>query len=161
MAPRAPLHPPQVVPGRYARGFTLIELVAAATVLGLAATGAMALIGTGRAVSAEEILERQAYQYAAAALEREECHPKMYSAILIAGALWPAETRPLTLDGGATINATLTVSAGEESQRDFRDPPSTGTIPIPIRPITATVAWTPPSGSAKSISLLKYIADGY
>jgi prepilin-type N-terminal cleavage/methylation domain-containing protein len=140
---------------RSERGFSLVELMVSATVLGLATIGALSMIGTGRALDAEEVFRRQAYQFAAAALEDAKYGYQNYP--LAAGTTNRAIQ--LQIDGGQKVNATLISTVGAEQNTDLQAaPPAGGTIPIPYQQVTVKVRW-PTASPTDSVSFSKWVAN--
>lgn len=137
------------------KGFTLVELMVSATILGLATIGAFAMIGVGRSLDTDEVLRRQAYQFATAALEDPQYGYQNYP---LPSSFTPSGVQ-LKIDGGQTVNATLEIAVGVEEKATLQGAPEDGgTIQIPYQPVTAKVKW-PPLNSTDSVFLVKWVAD--
>jgi prepilin-type N-terminal cleavage/methylation domain-containing protein len=137
------------------KGVTLVELMVSATILGLATIGAFAMIGVGRSLDTDEVLRRQAYQFATAALEDAKYGYQNYP---LASATTTSGVQ-LKIDGGQTISATLEVKVGTEQKVSLQGAPQDGgTIQIPYQSVTAKLRW-PSASPTDSVYLVKLVAD--
>ncbi|HLP42261.1 MAG TPA: prepilin-type N-terminal cleavage/methylation domain-containing protein [Fibrobacteria bacterium] len=129
-------------------GVTLVELMVAAAVLGLALTATVSMLRTGMDLEHQYNLERQAYNLAYASLENPAyTYPANYDTI-------PDFTTTITLYTGAQpVNVNVTVHAHPEiKERTWVAHPET-----PWRRVDAKVAWHE-NGVARSIIATKIIA---
>lgn len=129
----------------------------AATILGLAITGAFAFIGLGRALDEEEVLRRQAYQYVTAALEDTVYSYPKYAKI-VAGVRAPEDVFLRTSDGIDLIGSRQIEVTIPDPKISVMAPPDEGTLSLPCKKVSAKVKWSL-AGKADSVYLEKVIAD--
>lgn len=129
-------------------GVTLVELMVAAAVLGLALTATVSMLRTGMDLEHQYNLERQAYNLAYASLENPAyTYPADYDSMADSStaAFLNTEEQP--------VNAIVTVHVHpEQTERTWVAHPAT-----PWRRVDATVAWHE-NGVARSITATKIVA---
>lgn len=129
-------------------GVTLVELMVAATVLGLALSATVSMLRTGMDMEYQQNLERQAYNLAYSALENPAyTYPAAYESMVdsTTAAFLNTEEQP--------VNVTVTVAVHPELEEvTWVAHPET-----PWRRVDATVAWHE-GGVARSITATKIIA---
>jgi prepilin-type N-terminal cleavage/methylation domain-containing protein len=147
------------IPANYSigaqRGFTLVELMVSGTIFGLALTGTMAMLGTGRGVEAGEILRRQALQLTRSALEDGNIHFENYDA-LAGSTSYPN----LKMEGSPDVPATLTIEVENPGPAQLLPPPGeTDPVAVPYKVIYAKTKWTSPDGAPDSVALQRIVTD--
>jgi Tfp pilus assembly protein PilV len=137
------------------KGLTLVELMVAALLLGLAITGVMSMLGAGRAVETDKILQRQATLLAADTLEDPQ-----YAAVNYPLAVRNSPyTVALSTGTGHSIPATLTVMV-QDASTEWNDGNGGASISVPHQTMAVQVQWTAPGTSkTESVVLRKSIAD--
>lgn len=140
-------------------GYTLVELVVAATLLGLAISGVMSMIGSGRQMELENNLRRQARIVASGMLENPLYHFSRYGAF-VAGQTIGATT--LMADAETPVPATTRLIISSERFTIWNDIISGGTSAsvgaLPYRRMEARVSWTV-AGQTQSVRIRKNIAQ--
>ncbi len=138
------------------RGFSLIELIAASLVLGVAITGVMSILGTGRTLEFQNKLRREARLIAADALEDSTLHYSQYST-LIAGTL---PVRTVLLDSGTVhpVSADITIRILPEVMETWMEVSGLPNPQVPSKTIKVNVGWNA-DGQADSVMITKRIAE--
>jgi hypothetical protein len=139
------------------RGATLIEVVVAAVVLGLAFVGTTSMIASGRGLESGEFLRGQASRIASNTLEDPVLGAKNYTA-LPAGTV--SRNDSMRSEPGQTIFATVLITVSAPQNAAFQDPVS-GFSPgqsVEYKRVEAKVLW-PSSAPQDSFSLSKLISD--
>jgi prepilin-type N-terminal cleavage/methylation domain-containing protein len=143
---------------RRSAGFSLVELMVASSILGLAVTGVMAMLGTARSVEAESGLRQQATYFAVSALDDTNFH---YTKYPLATAAIAPRIDTLRFSTGDTIQAveSRTVSAVDNSVTwyDYKNPAIANVI-VPFQRVTVKVKWSL-LGQADSVVLTKRVAQ--
>jgi prepilin-type N-terminal cleavage/methylation domain-containing protein len=137
---------------RNCEGMTLVELLVAASILGMAITGVMSMLGIGRQIEAENGLRRQGDMVAANVLESPAYHYSNYP--FPAGDVSSAIT--LSTDAAHTIPATQTVSIADQTT-PFNDLVSGSHIDVPYQSVSVKVKWTL-NGQDDSVTSRKWVA---
>ncbi|MDQ3001796.1 MAG: hypothetical protein M3Y08_11115 [Fibrobacterota bacterium] len=131
----------------------------ASSLLGLAVTGVMSMLGTARSVEVLGSLRQQAATLASSALEDTGFHYSRYPLSVAASA---PQINILRLGAGAedTIHAILirTVGAIDNSVAwyDYKNP-TVADVQVPFQKITAKIKWTL-IGQSDSIEITKRVA---
>lgn len=144
---------------RNSAGFSLIETMVAAVVLGIALTGIMAMIGIGTTFETEDGLRRQARMFAANALEQPVYRASNYAALLSGPGPWPAAPEvALKSSYGHDIPATLSVTVSSAANLPMNNANAGGFVEVPYKTLTAQVHWNF-DGHAESLVLQKTITE--
>jgi prepilin-type N-terminal cleavage/methylation domain-containing protein len=145
-------------------GFTLIELMVASTILGLAVTGTLALVGSGRSLEYQNGLYAQARAAANAILEDPTYRYTNYAALGAGTASPPvtttADAAPI-LNAGTThpVAATASVTIGAETvDVSWNTMPGFAAPAIPAKRIDVTLTWNA-DGTDQSLTMSKQISQ--
>jgi len=150
-----PLPPPRSYRG--CDGFTLIEVMVAALLLGIVISGATSLLGTGRTLEGAGGLRSQALRLASNSMERITHH---HSAYPISPAPQVSASNPnLTTESGAVCAANQSDSIYPISAVLWADADGGGNIvSVTYQRICVRLIWTC-GGLADSVVLRKRIAN--
>lgn len=148
--------PPPTRAFRNCEGFSLIEIMVAALLLGIVITGATSMIGTGRSMDSAGRLRSQALRLASNALDRA---PYQNAAYPIAGAPRVTTSNPsLRTESGAACTATQVDSVYATATALWVEADGGSAVGVPFQRISIKVKWTC-GGPADSVMLWKRIAN--
>jgi prepilin-type N-terminal cleavage/methylation domain-containing protein len=157
MVPSQLTNPSRLV--HHLSGYTLVELMVASSLLGLAVTGVMSMLGTARSAEAQGSLRQQAATLASSALEDTLYHYTRYPLPVAASA---PQVNILRLGTGPedTIHATIirTVGAIDNTVTwyDYKNP-TVADVQVPFQKVTAKIKWSL-IGHSDSIEITKRVA---
>lgn len=144
---------------RNCSGFTLIETMVSAVVLGIAVTGIMAMIGIGTTLETEDGLRRQARMFAANALEQPVYLASNYAALAAGPGPWPgAPIVTLKTSYGNDVPAVLSVTVSPAADLALNNANAGGAVLVPYKILTAQVTWTM-DGNTETLDLQKTISE--
>ncbi len=143
-------------------GFTLIETMAAALILGISITGVMTLLGVGVAVETDGGFRRQARMIAASTLEQPAYHFSNYNGLTPGAGPWPASpdtSLKASREGAPPLPATLAVTVSPATTWALADAEGSS-VPVSVayKTITAQVSWTL-DGHSETVTLVKTITE--
>ncbi len=138
----------------YQAGFTLVELMVASLILGMAITAVMTMLTIGRTIEAGDCLRRQARILAASILE-DSLYQSDSTAIIGSNTV----ISTLTPGIGLPIPDTLTVNVVKVAPVSWTDGnDATLTILVPFKTVTVNISWSN-AGVNETISLQKSIPE--
>lgn len=142
-------------------GFTLVETMVAAIILGMAITGVMSMLPIGMGYEKEDTLRRQATRIAANILERPRYHYSNYTGFANGvDEKPPAYTVTLKTTANTNVSAHVEILAQQEFDinyfRDAYEPDGT-IIGVPTKQIEVKITW-PTGAPTDSVFLQKTIA---
>jgi prepilin-type N-terminal cleavage/methylation domain-containing protein len=132
-------------------GYTLVELLVAASLLGMCITGVMSMIAVGREVEGKNGLRQQALQNGITILENPDYHFSNYP-------LPPeSSTPPITLvnENGGAVSTVTEFIVTEELSESFKDVGG-GSILLWFQKVSISINWSV-AGQAESVVLQKRI----
>ena len=138
-------------------GFTLIELMVSAVILGLSITGIMTMLSVGRTLETEDGLNRQARINAANALEDSNFQSAKYP---LPAPSANATTGNLIAGAGSLVPYTQIQSTLEGTPlqwTDGNDPTHVSTVAVPYQTRTVFVSWSV-AGATQSLTIIKSLA---
>lgn len=137
-------------------GFSLVEVVISAAILGLVVAGLTSLLATGRALDSSSRLRSQAMALASNSLNRTTNH---YTAYPVAAGV-TSTARTLKTESDAACAATQIDSVYAPVPDYWVDATSgtAGAVEVPYQKITSMVVWNC-GGLADTVILRKRIAD--
>lgn len=142
--------------GRYPaqEGFTLLEVIISAAILGLTVAGVTTLIASGRALDSSSRLRSQAFTLASNTLERTGYHYLAYPVPAAVNVSYPV----LVTESGANCTATKTDSVYAPASDFWVDANGGSPVEVPYQRFTVMLTWTC-GGLADTLILRKRIAD--
>jgi prepilin-type N-terminal cleavage/methylation domain-containing protein len=143
-------------PLRECGGFTLIEVMVSALLLGVVVTGATSLIATGRNLESAGSLRSQALRLAANSMERATHH---FSAYPITTAPQGIPSNPiLTTESGGNCTANQIDSIYAPELANWTDADGGNQVDVPYQRICVKLFWAC-GGPADSVVFRKRIAN--
>jgi prepilin-type N-terminal cleavage/methylation domain-containing protein len=146
-------------PKRSARkcgGFTLIEVMVSAILLGIVIAGATSLIGTGRTFDGAGRLRAQALRLASNSMERAAHHNSAFTVTAVNQRL--VSNPDLTTESGAVCQATQIDSVYATATAQWTDADGGNPVNVTYQRICVKLAWTC-GGLSDSVVLRKRIAN--
>ena len=135
-------------------GFTLIEIMVAALLLGVVITGATTLLGSGRTLEGSGSLRSQALRLAANSMERSTHNYSAYP--LAAGRI--TSNPDLHTESGAVCNASQIDSIYVTQATPWNDADGGNPVSVTYQRICVKLNWTC-GGLSDSVVLRKRIAN--
>jgi len=137
------------------RGVSLVEIMVAVTIFGLAVTGITTLLGTGRNLESSDYLREQASRIALNVMEDTAFGYAKYTSL----PPTPPASPVLMTESNVPVTASLTTAIGAVTQDNFKNPASGNfDAQIDYRTVTTKVKWSF-AGVADSVIMSKRIAD--
>jgi prepilin-type N-terminal cleavage/methylation domain-containing protein len=134
-------------------GYTLVELMVAAVLLGICVSGVMTMISVGRQAELDNSIRRQARIFAANQMESDQYNYTQYPAT--AGMASPPDT--INRDTIPKIVPTISVTVSPESSAVWNQIGG-GSISFQYQKVTVAVSWLKKNGNMESVGFQKIIA---
>jgi prepilin-type N-terminal cleavage/methylation domain-containing protein len=132
------------------RGFSLVEVLMAASVITLSLVAVVTFVRKGQEMTNLQKHRAMARGFVQSQLENPPFQPEYYNTLSSIPSL-PTDS-VVDIDAAMNLHGALTVSIGAE-QADVNG------IASPYRPVTATVIWTEPGGDNDTVTMTKWLAD--
>ena len=139
------------------RGVSLIEVMVASVIFGMAVNGVMGLLGISATLDTDDGLRRQARVYAVNTIEQPRYHYSSFDTL--AAATYDAPSVTLKTSTGQDVTGYIHIQVTGPTNATWNNPNDITTlIPVPYKTISVQVEWNL-AGKIETFSLEKTISE--